>query len=369
MSWNCSLVLLIGVAIAPVPLTAQVPAARDTALPRTGLDFSGVDRFWKIADILTADREPTPDQWRALLSTPGYRLAIQNLGPHIQDDIDLALRPARHREFLRATAAGDDHAVALQHIALAWARRAELVAYRDSLARGTPIAEAVARAATLLPPGATRKGAPPLVTFAIFRDDAYSLPPGIVVDLLYSRVLSIGGTSLATTLAHEFHHSYVNRMSRTPRGSGMSSGEGALRDALYDLRNEGLADLIDKPYPFRSPDPGLAAYAVRYNAEYVRTPVVIRGLDSLLAVAPGGVDAAGDRAMGLFWANGHPNGAYIAREILETFGVDSLFPAARSPAAFLRTFAAAERKRGRADPFSPPARRELDTLDQHFWTR
>ena len=73
--------------------------------------------------------------------------------------------------------------------------------------------------------------------------------------------------------------------------------------------------------------------------------------------------------MGLFWSNGHPNGAYIAREILQTFGVDSLFPAAHSPAAFLRTFGWAERKHGRPNPFSDQALRELATLDDRYWRR
>jgi hypothetical protein len=73
--------------------------------------------------------------------------------------------------------------------------------------------------------------------------------------------------------------------------------------------------------------------------------------------------------MGLFWSNGHPNGSYMAREILETFGVDSLYPAAYSPAAFLRTFGWAEQKLGRPNPFTEPALRELAILDQRYWAR
>jgi hypothetical protein len=365
--WPC-LILLASAAGTTAPLASQA-AAPDTSFPATGIDFSGVDRFWTVADVIAHDGRPTPDQWRALLSTPAYRLVLRNLGPELQDGIDLALRPSRRAEFARATADESETSLALRHIALAYTRRAELIAYRDSVAGGTPIAEALAWAARYLPPGAARNGPPPLVTFAIFKDDGYSFPEGVVVDLLYARVLALGGTPLTANLAHEFHHSYVNRMAKPLAPGAADAADAGLRDALYNLRNEGIADQIDKPYPFHSPNPGLAAYAARYNVEYARTPAVLRQLDSLLVVAGTDPSSIGMAAMDLFWSNGHPNGAYIAREILETFGVDSIFPGTRSPAAFLRTFASAERKHGRPNPLSASAWRELDLLDTRYWRR
>lgn len=363
-----SFVLVLAVTVlAGSPATAQTAAT--PPLPPTGIDFTGVDRFWNVGRILTRDSEPTAAQWAELFSTPGYRLALKNLGPELKDDIDLALRPSRHVEFVRATAGGDDHALMLVHLAQAWARGAELEAYRDSLARGTPIADALALASRFLPPGATKNGAPPLVAFAFFKDDGYSFPEGIVVDLLYARTEAAGGTPLVRNLAHEFHHSYVNRMARRT-GNATPSPDADLRDALYNLRNEGLADLIDKTYPFHAPVPGLVAYAARYDTEYARTPTTLGTLDSLLAAIARDSSATGDAAMQasmLFWSNGHPNGAYVAREILETFGVDSLFPGTRSPVAFLRTFRWAERRHGRPDPFSESAWRELEALDIRYW--
>jgi hypothetical protein len=348
---------------------AQIPAPKDSVMP-AGIDFTGVDRFWPIIDILARNAEPTPSQWQSLLSAPGYRLALVNLGRGLQDDIDLTYKPSRHAEFLKATASDDDHVLALKHLALVGTRRAELIAYRDSLVHATPIADALALAKRFLPPGATDHGAPPLVAFAFFRDDGYSLPQGIVVDLLYARVLTVGGVPVTRNLAHEFHHSYVNRMAKPLPTTAASAPDADLRTALYDLRNEGLADLIDKSYPFTTPNPGLANYAKRYNVEYARTPAVLRELDTLLTRASeDSTKLAGisERAMTLFWSNGHPQGAYIAREILDTFGVDSLYPAVASPAAFLHLFASAERRHGRPNPFSAAAWRELDTLDARYW--
>lgn len=362
------LAIVLSGAVLPLSphLGAQGPSR--SALPATGLDFSGVDRFWRVASLLVMDSEPSGAQWRALLASPGYELARRNI-PNLRDDIDLALKPSRHAEYLRASAGGDDHALSLAHIALAYQRRQELQAYRDSLARGAPIADALALAAQYLPPGATRNGAPPLVAFAIFKDDGYSFPEGIVVDLLYARSSSLGGTPLTRNLAHEFHHTFVNRMARHSARGTAAGPDAAVADAFYNMRNEGLADLIDKPFPFHASTPGLTGYAARYDSEYLATPATLHSADVLLrAMArdslPGDLDM---QASMLFWSNGHPNGAYLAREVYEVFGVDSLYPAARDPLALLRTFRWAEQKRGRSDPFSAEAWRELDRLDDRYW--
>ena len=355
--------LSLAAMLAPA-VPAQAAIARTRVMQTTGLDFSAVDQFWKIVDILSTDAEPTEEQWRALLSAPGYRLAETNLGPVLRRDLELTFRPSLHADFARLAADSNDHALRLAHLALAGRERRALVALRNSLARGTPIADAVARAARLLPPGATSQSSPPLVAFAVFTDDAYSLPQGVVIDLLYAE-----RAPLIAVLAHEFHHTYVNRLNR-PVPPGPPSPDAALRDAFYNTRNEGIADQIDKPYPFASPIPAMASYAARYNAEYARTRETLRQFDSLVSAIADDPRKMGDLGMSaqmLLWSNGHPNGAFIAREIIETFGVDSLFPGIRDPAAFFRTYAAAERVHARPSPFSAKTWRVVDALEAKYW--
>ena len=62
----------------------------------------------------------------------------------------------------------------------------------------------------------------------------------------------------------------------------------------------------------------------------------------------------------------HPNGAYIARTILETFGKDSLMVGVYSPFAYIRTFRSAEAKRGNPPPFSPEAIAVLDAMEKRY---
>ena len=333
-------------------------------LPTAGLDFSGVDEFWRLADRLTKDVEPSEDDWHRLASSVGYRFSLQQV-PTTRSDMEIALRPSRQADFDSLTKIDNDQASRLRHFRATMSHREALVAYRDSLTRSLPIERAVAIAARFLPPHGTDGKTPPLVAFGLFRDDAYSLGPrGVVIDLDY--VYEEGG--LVDLLAHEFHHSYLSAMSSLRDPERDSSA--ALYFALRNMRNEGIADLIDKPYPLSYPNSAImTAYAKRYNEAYARTPAVIRSIDSALVIAADDstkLRAVGRRVSELLPSAGHFNGSYVAREIYETFGVDSLYPGVYNFFAFLRTYASAEAKRGNPPPFSPRSVALLNALERKY---
>jgi len=346
---------------------AQPAGPTGAATPRAGLDFSGVDEFWKVVDVLTRNAEPVEAQWHALLVTPGYRFAEISIGTTMRRDLELAFMPSRRAEFDSLTKLGNFRAARLEHLVRAVSHRPQLDSLREFLSRTSPVADALRLAQQFLPPGATSVGEPPPVVFAVFGNDAYAQEQGIVVDLLH--VLE---TPLIPMLAHEFHHAYLGRQNQALAEEDRHTADAVLATTLLRMRNEGLADLIDKPYPLMSADPVRAEYAQRYNDEYARTPSTLRIVDSLLAVAADDsmqFVAVGQRVRTLLWSGGHPNGAYIARTIYETFGRDSLFPAVYNPAAFLRTYAAAERKRGNPAPFSPKAMTVINALEERHWKR
>jgi hypothetical protein len=334
-------------------------------IPRTGLDFSAIDEFWRVADLLQRDQDPTTEQWRALLTTVGYRLSLRMVST-TRSDLEMALKPSKRAVFDSVSRLQTDEASRVRHLARAATHRAELARYRDSISRAMPIQEAVARAAKFLPPRATEGKIPPLVAFAIFRDDAYSLgPEAIIVDL--DHVLVEGG--LDGLLAHEFHHSFLSGLNAIQFPPGPDSSVALVR-ALNNTRNEGIADLIDKPYPLGpGKSEGMSAYAKRYNDAYARTPAVIRSIDSLLVIAADDSTRLADvgrRVQQLLPSNGHYNGSYVARAIYETFGVDSLLPGVSNPFAFWRAYASVERKRGNPPPFSPKAVALLAELERKY---
>src|SRR5262249_35560460 len=261
---------------------------------------------WRVADQLAKDVEPSEDEWHRMFSSVGYRLSMGQI-PTTRSDMDIALRPSRSAEFDSVTKIDNFQAALLRHFRATMPNRARIAKYRASIARALPVDQAVALAARFLPPHATEGRRPPLVAFNVFVDDAYSLgPAGVVIDI--DHIYENGG--LTTLLAHEFHHTYLSMVSSLREPKGDSSA--ALYFALSNMRNEGIADLIDKPYPL---SPGKtanrAAYAKNYNEAYARTPAVIHSIDSALVVAADDstkLPAVGRRVRELLPSSGHFNG-------------------------------------------------------------
>jgi hypothetical protein len=345
---------------------AQTPAP----YPTSGVDFSGIDGFYTIADLLSRDTEPTEAQWSALLGTPGYRLVeIDNRG--IRKRIDLALKPSRRTERDSILKRDGDQAAALRHIIRAAAARDSVQQTRSLLERSTgdSVARALIATKRFLPAGIVERTPTPFIAFAIFAADGYAEQPGILLDPLY-----VHDNGLVELLSHELHHMYAGTIDRTrPFAELMAMKpvptDGALFFAIFHLRNEGIADMVDKPRPLVAQSPSMQAYVTRYNAAYERTPQLLRTFDSLLvgvADHPGTAGPAGQAAQRLFVSNGHPNGAYMARTILETLGADSLMNGVRSPIGFVRTYAEAEIKRGNPPPFSPKALALFQAMEDRY---
>jgi len=334
-------------------------------IPVTGVDLSGLDRFWTIVDTLTGGIEPSSHLWRTLLARPGYRLALRS-NDGLQRQIDIAFRPSRQAERDSLLHTGGPDSAVIAHLVDAGAHRTELVATQRALEQGLPdsIAVAVRNASAYLPSQALQRRSPPFVAVALFANDGFWQNQAVLVDLL-----AVRDQGLTRFLSHEFELAYAAPLATDATPSDATDTE--LYYSIRDLRNQGIADLIDKPYPLRASSPNLAEYASGYNAAYARTPAVLRSLDSILVDAytdPTHREAAGARARELLSYDSHPNGAYMAREILETFGRDSLVATLYNPFTFVRSFSAAEQKRGNPAPFSANAVAMLDLMEKR-WVR
>jgi hypothetical protein len=334
-------------------------------LPQTGADYSAVDQFYVVADILAKDAEPTDAQWNAMFATPGYRL-VANHDRGFRQKMTIALKPSLAPSRDSVLRADPEAAVQMRHLIRAYGLRSELLKIRRDLE--TSVADSIARsiraAARFLPAGTTAGRNAPFLGFAIFAYDNYPVGGGVLMDVLYTKE-----NGLVAILSHEFHHVYLSYVDKIVPPVGPVPEDVPLAIALISLRNEGIADQIDKPHPLPLRGNALDGYIKRYNDIYARTPQILRSIDSLLVVVadtPSVVRAAGTKAGALLWASSHPNGAYIARTIVETFGIDSLMPAVYNPFALFRTYAAAEKKRGNPPPFSAKAITVLDQMEKHY---
>src|SRR6185437_10022224 len=135
-----------------LPLTgaAQSQAGRP-ALPTTGVDFTGVDQFYRIADVYAKGAVPTNAQWTALFDTPGYQL-VENVHEGFRAQVELALSPAL-RARRDSVLAGDA------------ALRASM---GDSIALAKPLT------ARYLPAGTIDRFPTPLIAYAVFGDDGFA---------------------------------------------------------------------------------------------------------------------------------------------------------------------------------------------------
>jgi len=331
-------------------------------MPVEPVDWTAVDQFWMAVDTLSRGIEPSRAQWRALVTSPGYRIAMLSHSdlPRL---IDIAFNPARRSERDSILSRPSSDSGTIDHLLSAAAARDTLRQYRAAIEPtiGDTIAAAIRSAARFLPDAATDHTAPPLVTFTLFAADGYSQQPGIVLDLYHVRE-----TGLTTFLSHEFHHSFASAFDRTRPPPG--APDLRLYLAIRQLRGEGIADMIDKPFPLREP-PDMQWYADSYNAAYERTPGMLHTLDSLLVVAgahPEAVADIGQRAQRMLIYGSHPNGAYMARTILETFGRDSLVAGVYSPFHYIRTFIAAQKERGEPPSFTAAGIAVLDDMEKRY---
>jgi hypothetical protein len=327
-------------------------------MPTTGIDWTAIDQFWMAVDTLSRDIEPSYAQWRALLLSPGYRIAVIS-HPTVGRAIALAFKPSRRAERDSVLRRPSVDSAMITHLLVVAAARDELRRYRAALEPvvADTIAFAVKNASRFLPPGAVNHPAP-LVTFTMFASDGYSEDPGIVLDLYHVRENGLGDF-----LSHEFHHSFGSSLDRTTFGA--NSADTRFYQAIRQLKNEGIADMIDKPaHPLVTP-PGMKWYADSYNAAYDKTPATLKTLDSLLVAGSDSAKLAdaGARAQRMLIYGSHPNGAYMAHTILETFGRDSLIATVPSAFAFIRMYEAAEAKRGNPSPFSAAGRSALSAME------
>jgi hypothetical protein len=331
----------------------------------SAVDFSGIELFWQIVDLLSQDEEPSPELWRALFATPGYRaLTRSEFEPSFfQGSFRLAYMPSLSDSLATALEEGRDGRL-LRHYRQVEERRAELEAFAKDLKRSGPMEEPSRLAGEWLPHPSPEEPAP--LALVVFDLDARGYDP-IVIDVMAAKELD-----LLSFLAHESHHWYRNDRAMVD-WDGVAPHDEELLWTLYQIQGEGIADQIDKRSWIDGGAPVPAAreaYATDYIETLAATPATIRELDSLLAALGAASEedhraGIGTRFAALVPMSGHPTGYYMARMILEVLGRERLVIDVANPVAFFQAYDEAARASG-AQGLSPEALRSLAELEAPF---
>lgn len=268
-------------------------------------EFTGVDQFWRVVATLQRDVDPAPTAWDSLFATPGYAAlaTCERARPSLTMAFRAAFMPSRHRERDSLLARGGYLAAVIRHVSTLPAERGALAQFRSRLSsdggRRALLRTASVRAQGVLPPGTTERFTPPRVAFVFYLPDGHADTDLVVIDMAHL----VAQGDPVPTLAHEFIHTYRNRLYHQRRahaaGATLDEGEEAVLTLLDRIENESIADQSDKA-PFldmdsaafasASVDPETRASLVSYRAEFRMAAGYVRALDGILSLA---ADSAG----------------------------------------------------------------------------
>ena len=342
--------------------------------PDSRVDFSGIDRFWEIAETFQRDEVPTPAQWQALFATPGYavRKRHDRADRLLEALLPLALSPSRAADRAKYAAAGDWRSLYVDHFRGAMKRRKELEELRKSLRVSDLTGAAMAKVAGWLPAGTLESASRPEVSFVILEPDARGYER-IVMDL--SLALDLGA-DFARTIAHETHHVYRNQITLVRRPEG-AFPERDLVASLDNLQAEGIADQIDKSDYLDRDDWGdspvqrrLANVHSVYKRAHARADETLAGMDRLLAAYladPSSADRVGRELRSSLVLGGHPVGFHMASTVIEAFGRARIIEHVGDPFAFVLDYnEAAKRLGGGRHVFTAEALAAVERLARRF---
>ena len=336
----------MGVAFLAMPMLAAAQTA----------DFSGVRAFWRIAEQLHRNEDPTEVVWDSLFATPGYAAldARERRRTALTTGFRAAFMPSRTAERDSILATNSWTARVIRHVQALPAQRAALDAFMSRLRRDDIVGRAVTQAGTLLPAGTVKLYGRPPVAFIFFLPDGRGYPGLIVADLERTRTKA----DPVPFFAHEATHFYYAQLSRARRSVVADSGAAALRDLLTKLHEESLGDQFDKVDAIAldakarvrkyGADSAWLQYLTEYRSEYDSATVRLRQLDAMLLAAaerPSTLGPMSDSLSKSLPLEGRPLGMFITRSIRRTLGDARIAATVGDPHAWMLAYAEAARRK------------------------
>ncbi|MFH1194457.1 MAG: DUF5700 domain-containing putative Zn-dependent protease [bacterium] len=326
------------------------------------LDFSAIEKFWEVVDILESDKEPSAKLWDELFNTPGYKTLIQSefRKEYFIEKFTLVFKPSERKKLEVAIKTGIDF-YHLDHFVKVKERRKELSVQVSKLKARKINEDVLNRTLNYLPQKST--GELPPVAFVIFENNGRGSDP-IIVDLLATIIWDY-----TSFLAHEYHHWFRNRQLKFDL-TKVSKEETDLINALQQLEAEGIADQVDKKRWFTEPSTAYSQDARNFISLVSMSPEVIKQIDAILNSVyrnSTNLKTAGMQLRIAIPGGGHTTGYFMASLISEQLGRSELVRCVGNPFKFLILYNNAAKLGGYNYPqFSNETMQYLYALEKKF---
>ncbi len=329
----------------------------------SNFDFSAIHEFWHIVDLLSANIEPSANEWNNLFNTPGYKVLTRQefTKDFFKRNFRLAFKPSLKKELEENLKKSDRQSYYLHYYLKVKNNRKQLEYQLNKLKRRSLNKEALDLTLRYLPVNNVSDFPP--VAFVIFENNGRGSSP-IVVDLQATLEWDF-----ISFLAHEFHHFYRNKLTKLNYGN-ISAADRPLVEAMIKIEAEGIADRVDKKKWFATSYREVSPYAVEFKREVKRTPQLLNKINGLLKMYAGnsaGRKKIGNEILSSIPQKGHPAGYFMATLIEEQLGRNELKKCVGNPFRFFITYNNAANLAGNRYPkFSPKVLRLFADLENKY---
>lgn len=328
----------------------------------SNFDFSGITKFWEIADILKNNKQPSEQQWNELFKTPGYRVLLkwEFSRSFFKENFSLVFMPSQREALNRALKAGINRSH-LRHYIKVRNNRTLINEQERKIKYSNYSQIAINRTLKFLPQNHVNQLPP--VSFIIFESNGRGTSP-IVVDLAATIEWNIVGF-----LAHEFHHWYRNRELKY-RTYGIAAEDAPIINVLSRIEAEGIADQVDKIKWFTEASNSVSQYARTFINDVGKTPYVIQKMDNYLSAI------AQDQSKKFLYSRkfqnllpelGHTTGYFMSSLILQKFSRNDLVKCVGNPFRFIKLYdKAAKLSSGNYPGLSDKALEAINELERKY---
>lgn len=335
-----------------------------------GQQFSteSFDIFWESMDQIETQEKTSIEDLNRLWNSVGYNSWMGSKrgqrifynyytlvnNPKLQDSLKSEIERAKG---YRVTL--------FQHIIEAKEKKEDLLVFAESMINSDIIEKAKKYAFKYLPDTLSVENDSTNIALMIFQPDAFAVPEEnvILLDVLYAYNY---GQGFEKFLGHEFFHMYSAKYLSKLRSTDYEND--ALVWSLDKVRNEGIADLIDKENIFDKLDK--SEYDIKYISHYRNSRQHLQIIDSLIqeiARDNSKLKELGKKIRGEMHFGAHPLGLYIAKIIKNKMGKEALLQCLENPFPFLYFYNdIAKESDGEYFIFADESIQYLKSLEQKF---